>query len=151
MTASYFRGQFDDALQDLAREDRAGGVVRIVEQHHLGAAAERRLECGQVRQEVRGQQRGGDMRGAGEADDGAVGVVERLEGQHLVARAHKRQQRRGDGLGGAGGDDDLGLRIRGQPVEPLLVGGDGLPQLGDALAGRVLVGALRRSRPGRPP
>ena len=141
MTASYFGGQFDDALQHLAGEHRAGGVVRIVDQHHLGAVAERGLECGQVRHEIRGQERGGDVRGAGEPDDGAIGVVERLEGEHLIARTYQREQRGGDGLGGAGGDDDFGLRIRGQPVEPLLVDRDRLPQRQDALAGRILVGS----------
>ena len=95
----------------------------------------------QVRHEVRGQQRGGDVAGAGEADDGAVGVVERLEGEDLVARADEREQGGGDGLGGAGGDDDLGLRVRFQAVEALLVEGDRLAQLQDALAGGVLVGA----------
>ena len=135
------RGEVDDALQHLAGEHGAGGVVRIVDQHHFGAGAEGGLERGQVRHEIRGQQRSGDVRGAGEPNDGAIGVVERLEREHLIAGADQRQQRGGDGLCGAGGDDDLRLGIGSQSIEPLLVDGDRLPQRQDALAGCVLVGS----------
>ena len=59
-------GEFDDALKHLAREDRAGRVVRVVQQHHLGAVVERRLEGCRIGKEIGGQQWCGDMLGAGE-------------------------------------------------------------------------------------
>ena len=47
--ASCFAGELDDALQDLPGEHRAGGVVRVVQQHHPGAVGEGGLEGCQVR------------------------------------------------------------------------------------------------------
>ena len=44
-------GEVDDALKHLAREDRTGRVVRVVQQYHFGAAGERRLE-GCIGQEI---------------------------------------------------------------------------------------------------
>ncbi len=134
-------GKFDDALKHLAGEHRAGGVVRIVDQHHLGAAAEGRFQGRHVRHEVRSEQWRRHVRGAGQSDHGAVGVVERFEGEHFVAGFHERQQRSRNGFGGAGGDDDLCLRVRRQAVEPLLVRRNGLAQGQDSLARCVLVGA----------
>lgn len=85
-----------------------------------------------------------DATAAGQRDAGRVRVVVRLQRDDLVARLQQRQQRGGDGFGGAGGDQDLGVGVAGEAevsVEALLVGGDGGAQLGDAGAGRVLVAA----------
>ena len=68
-----------------------------------------------------------------------VAVVERLEHDDLVARLAQREQRGGDGLGGAGGHEHLGVGVELEAVEAALVLGDRLPQLGDAEPGRVLV------------
>ena len=59
-----------------------------------------------------------------------VGVVERLERHHLVARVDESEQRRSDRLGRAGGDHDLGGGVEVEAVEPLLVLGDRQPQVG---------------------
>ena len=53
----------------------------------------------------------------------------------------QRQDGRGDGLGGARGDQHLAVGVPAQAVAALLVLGDRLPQRQDARAGRVLVGA----------
>jgi hypothetical protein len=68
-------------------------------------------------------------------------VVERLERDDLVARFEQREHRRGDRLGGSGGDQYLGVGVEVEPVEALLVRGDGGAQLRDPGARRVLVAA----------
>ncbi len=77
--------------------------------------------------------------GTGERDARGVRVVVRLEEHHLVAATGQRQDRRGDRLGGAGGDEHLGVRVVVEAVVALLVGADRLSQFRDARAGRVLV------------
>src|SRR5690625_2441897 len=52
------------------------------------------------------------------------------------------EDRRGERLGGARGDQHLGVRVDGEAVVAGLVRGDGLAQLGDPAARRVLVVAL---------
>ena len=69
----------------------------------------------------------------------AVGVVGGLEGDHLVAGLAEREERGGDGLGGAGRHEDLGVGIDGEAPEATLVLGDGPTQLRGARTGRVLV------------
>ncbi len=131
----------DDAFEHFAREHRSRGVVRVVDQHHLGTVAERRGEGVEVRHKVGRQQRRGHVPAPESPMNRAIGVIERLEREDLVAGPHQGQQRGGDGLGGARGDDDFRLRIRSEPVETLLVQRNRLPQFQDALARGVLVGA----------
>lgn len=133
--------QLNDFGQYMPGEDGTGGVVRIVEEDNLGPAAERAFQGVEVRHEVRRQQGSGDVFGACQANDGTVGVVERFEGQDFIAGLHESQQRRGDCLGSAGGDQYFRVGIGVQSVEPLLVGCDCFPQRGYALAGCVLVGS----------
>ena len=64
MRQSCFAGQVDDALKYFPREDSAGGIVRVVEQHHPGAVAEGGLKRRHVREGSRGKQRGRDVGGA---------------------------------------------------------------------------------------
>ena len=80
-------------------------------------------------------------RGTAPAMDGAggVGVVRRFEHHHLVARLAERQERGGDGLGGAGGHQHLVLGGEFEAVPGRLVRRDGGPQLGHALTRGVLV------------
>ena len=84
---------------------------------------------------------------AGEPDAGHVGVVVRLEHDDLVAGVDQREQGGGDGLGGAGGDEDLAVGVVRQPVEAPPVLDDGATQLRDPrrLAG---TGCDRRGSPG---
>ncbi len=141
-------GELHHFLQRFPAEDDAQGVVRIVEDHHPGALAERVLEGCEVRLPVRSHQRSGGVRGPGQADHGSVGIVERLEGEHFVAGAGEGENRRRDGFGGSGADDDVGLGVGSEAVEPLLVPGDRRPEHGLALAGSVLVLAIADRRPG---
>ena len=82
-------------------------------------------------------------------DAGGVGVVVRLERDDLVAGLAQREQRGGDRLGRAGGDEHLAVGVELEPVEAPLVRGDRRAQLRDARARRVLVVAARGSP--RPP
>ena len=70
---------------------------------------------------------------------GLVGVVGRFERENLVAHLAQSEQGRGDGLGGAGGDEHLAVGVDGMPQKRCWCVGDGGPQLGDARARRVLV------------
>src|SRR6185369_5307837 len=85
----------------------------------------------------------------GHGDVGRVGVVVGLERDDLVARLDQREHGRRDRLGGAGGDQDLAVRVVTEAVEPLVVRCDGLAQLRYAGARRVLVAAAGQDRVGR--
>lgn len=52
---------------------------------------------------------------SGEGDQGSVGVVVGSEGDDLVARLEQAQQSRGQGLGGARGDEDLAVGVEEIP------------------------------------
>ena len=95
----------------------------------------------------------GTLDAAGHGDVRGVGVVVGLERDHLVARLDQGQQGGGDGLGGPGGDQDLGVRVVVQAVEALLVLGDrrggARGRRGRAGTGCRGRGGWRRRRPGR--
>ena len=57
-----------------------------------------------------------------------VAVVDRLDDDHLVARAHDREHRGEDRLRGAGGHGDLGVGVVATSVEAFDLGGDRLAQ-----------------------
>ena len=82
---------------------------------------------------------------AGHRDVGDVGVVVRLERDHLVARLEQGEQRGGDGLGRARGDQHLGVRVVAEAVEPLLVARHGRRSSGMPVGGRVLVALPART------
>ena len=112
-------------------------------------SAERRGELFRV-ERVAGRPQGHDAPGrARHRDARGVGVVVGLEGHDLVAGLAQREQRGGDRLGGAGGDEDLAVRVELDAVEAALVGGDRGAQLGDAGSGRVLVDARAHRLHGR--
>ena len=71
-----------------------------------------------------------------------VGVVERLDQHHLVARVQHRHQAGGDRLGGAGGHHHLARPIDLQPIEAAVGGGHRLAQLRHAGHRRILVAAV---------
>jgi hypothetical protein len=83
----------------------------------------------------------GAVHAAGQGDRRRVLVVERFEGEHLVARLDEREDRRRERLGRPGRHQHLRDRIPVQSVPGGLVLGHGLPQRGDARPGRVLVRA----------
>ena len=120
-------------------EHRPGRVVRRVQQQQPGARGDGGPQRLQVGAEPGGPQRDRDPGGARHGHAGGVGVVVGLERDGLVARLQERDQRGGDRLGGARGDQDLTVRVDVQAVEALLVGGDRVPQLGNARARGVLV------------
>ena len=134
-------GQAGDLGQLGPAEHHAGRIVRGVDQDQPGPAGHRVAQHVQVGPEGRRPQRHRHPGGAGHRDARRIGVVVGLERDHLVAGLQQREHGRRDRLGGAGRHQHLGVRVDLQPVEPLLVGGDGLPQLRDARAGRVLVAA----------
>lgn len=146
-----FDGEFRDGRQFLASEDRAGRVVRGVEQDQAGAVGDGGAQFVEVQvvRAVAGAQGDRDACAARHADTGRVRVVVRLQGDHLVARLHQREQRGGDRLGGARRDEDLGVRVVRQTVEAPLVRGDGRTQFGYAGARRVLIAAPVAQRPDR--
>ena len=141
-------GQPGDLGQVGPVQHHPGRVVRGVDHQRLGPLAERRGQLVVVEPEVRSEQSDPDPYAPGQVDRGRVGVVERLERDHLVARVDERQERRRDGLGGPGGDQYLAVRVVAQPVVPAAVLGDRLPQRPDAAARRVLVDAAGDGRPG---
>ncbi len=140
--------QLDEQGERLAGEGGAGRVVRVVDEDQAGAIGDRRAEVVVVGLEVGTAQRHGRVDAAREVDHGAVLVVERLEGEHLVALVDEGEHGRGDRLGRAGGDQHLAVRVETDSVEAPLVLGDGRAQRGDAGRRRVLVDARgdRRTR-----
>ena len=125
-------------------EHLARGVVRRVQQDQPRAPAHRRPQLVDVEPVpavlVRLQEHG-HRPGAGQRDARLVAVVHRLEDDDLVAVVEHAEQGTGQRLGRAGRDEDLGVRVVLEAVEALLVAGDGVPQHGQARAGRVLVDA----------
>ncbi|COZ20433.1 Uncharacterised protein [Mycobacterium tuberculosis] len=65
--------------------------------------------------------------GAGHRHHRRVGVVERLDQQHLRARFDQSEHRCGDGLGGSDRDQHLGLGVVVDAEMAPPLGGDGPP------------------------
>ena len=120
--------------------------MRRVQQQHAGATAgvgQRRAQRLGVEREVGRPQRHRAPPRAGKGDAGPVGVVVRLEHDHLVAGVAQPEQRRRDRLGRAEGDQHLlGL----EPVVLALMCEYGLAQRRHARQRRVLVGAAAQRR-----
>src|SRR5690606_35821130 len=121
-----------DGRQFVGGEDRAGRVVRGVQEQQAGARGDQGAQFVEVRAEVRGAQGERYARRARHRDAGGVRVVVRLDRDDLVARLEEGEQRGGDRLGGPGRHQDLRVRGPAQAVEALLVGGDGGTELRDA-------------------
>jgi len=66
--------------------------------------------------------------------------------QHLIALADQGEQRGADRLGGADGNQHLGIRIVHQAIAGRSLLGDGIAQLRDARPGWVLVVPARDGR-----
>ena len=79
-------GELDDEFEGLAVEHRAGRVVRGVDQDDAGAVGDGVAQLVEIGSEVGSAQRHGHVDAAGQRDHRGVRVVERLEGDDLVAR-----------------------------------------------------------------
>ncbi len=126
-------------LEVLAREDRAGRVVRIAQDDRLGPVVERGGQLAEVEPPVRRPERHEPRLGAGEDAVGPVVLVERLGQDHLVAGIDQREQRHQHRLGAAAGDGDLGLGVHPQAQVPVGVLGDRPAELVRAPGDCVLV------------
>ena len=131
--------ELDNQLQSLPGKYRAGRVVRIVHDDQSGAIGHGGAQGVEVGLEVGSTQRNRSMDAATQADQSAVGIVERLEGHDLVTRFDQRQNGRRKRLGCAGRDQNLTAGVELQPVEPLLVPGNRLEEDRLAAPRRILV------------
>ena len=134
--------------QVVRRPDRAGRIVRRVDDDHARARRDQGAHFVPVGPVVGGAQRRMHRPAAGQLDRRHVAVVDRGEDDHLVAGPHAGGDRREDRLGGAGGDGDLVIRVVAGAVERLDLLGDGLAQGRHAGHRRVLV--VRRRPCGAP-
>jgi hypothetical protein len=130
-------GEFDDEFERRPVEDRAGRIVRGVDQDDPGPVGHRGTEFLRIGLEVRQLHR--PVPAPGERDEAAVRVVERFEGHHLVAALDEGEQGGGERFGRSGRDEHLSLGIGCETVETVLVLGDGGAEVEGARARRVLV------------
>ena len=116
--------------QQVVGAAQGGDLRQLVGREHLARRVVRRVEQHQLR--LRGADGGGELVGvegpvgrvqahearprAGHGAAGGVGVVGRLEHDDLVAGLAQGEQGGGDGLGGADGDEHLGLGIEVEAV-----------------------------------
>jgi hypothetical protein len=93
--------------QLVGAEDLPGRIVGRVEEEKAGTRSDGRGQLVGVEGPVGRVEPDQARDGAGHGRAGGVGVVRRLEHHHFVARLAQRQERGGDGLGGAGGHQHL--------------------------------------------
>jgi len=120
-----------------------------VEQDQAGPGTDGRGQLTGVERPPGGLERDHLPPGSGHGDGGPVRVVERLEHHDLVPCLAQGQDGGGDGFVRPRRDQDLGIGVDLEPVEPLLMGGDGPSQLGRTRPGRILVAAIPDSGDGR--
>ena len=139
-----------DLLEVLTRQHGARGIVRRVDQHGPRPRRERVPQRVHIDSDMaaRADQPRGATSGPGHRHRGHVGVVIRLDDDHLVVVLHQAHHRGGDGLRRADRHQRLGVRIVHQAGARRLVGDDRVTQLGDPRPGRVLVVAVAK-RPHR--
>jgi hypothetical protein len=80
---------------------------------------------------------------AGLADDRQIGIIDRLEHDHFVARLDDGEDRAGQSLGAARGHHHFRHGIELEAVPMAVMGRDRLPQFRDAHHGRILVVAVQ--------
>ena len=124
---------------DRVGQHGAGRVARVAEEERLGPRRDRRLDRrrveGEIVLEACRDVHGGPAR---EHDGRNVRDVRRLMQDDLVARIARRPQGEVDRLRRADGDQQLGLRIVCDAVEPLEVGRERPAQLERAVVRRVV-------------
>ncbi len=141
--------QAGDERQLVRTEHLARRVMRGVEDEELGPGRESRLKR-VFRQLPAGRLQADQTRNAaGAADERQIRIVERLDQHHLIARRDQPEAGCGEGLGGAGGDQHLGLPVEIEPVMAPIVPGHRLPQRRQSLHRRVLVGTGEAGGGGR--
>ncbi len=127
--------------------DRAGRVVRRVDQDHARARRDRGREAVERNAEVRRVERDRHRLAAGQFDRRQIAVVARLQHDHFVARMDRAQDRGQQRLCRAGGHRDFAVGVVGAAIELADLVRDGLAQLRHAGHRRVLVqAALHRAR-----
>ena len=100
-----------DKFQLLAREHLAAGIGGVAQDHRLGVLAERILEDGRVKMEIRRHERHIDRLCARQDGIRAVVFVERGENDDLVARIGDGHHRRHHRFRSPAGHNDLLFRI----------------------------------------
>ena len=138
-----------DKFQLLARKHLAAGIGGVAQDHRLGVLAERILEKGRVKMEIRRHERYIDRLCARQDGIRAVVFVERGENDDLVARIGDGHHRRHHRLGAAAGRDDLGVRVDLPAHTARLLGGERLAEVlrapGDGILMKILIGDLRHA------
>ena len=138
-----------DGLEFLAREHLGARVHRGVDQNQLGAPGECRLQGIERQRPVRRLEPDQPRHGAGAAHDRQIGIVERLDQNHLVAGLDEPEQGARQRFGSARGDYHLARPVDLQVVEPFGVRGHRLAQGRDAHHRWILVDAVRQVVRGR--
>ncbi len=132
-----------DLVEHLTREHRTGRVVRIVDEDHARPVGDRGCQDLEVGLEVGPPQGHRNQPRTRERHARGIGVVVRLEHHDLVVGAvDQGEERRGEGLRSADGHEHLARGIELDPVEPPLVLGDRLEQIGETATRGVLVDAV---------
>ena len=134
-------GQAGDLGQIGPIEHDTGRVVRGVDQQGFRLAAEGSRQLGVVQAKVRSEEADPHPPTTGEIDRGRVGVVERLQGDHLITRVDEGEDGRRQRLGRPRRDQHLQVRVVAQPVIAPGVLRDRLPQRPYPATGWVLVDA----------
>ena len=122
-------------------QDRAGRVVRCVDDDHARAQRDGGPHVGPLYAVAIGVQphRHRHHDAARQRDGRRIAIVGRLDHDHLVARVHDGQDRRLDGLTGAGSDGDVGVRVVAMAVGSLDLGRNRPAQRRQAGHRRILV------------
>jgi len=128
-----------DGIEFRAGEDFAGGVVGGIEEEHAGLRGKRPAQLFFSKVKIRGMEGDKAGRGPGEGNAGPVGIVEWLEDDYFIAGIEQSQHGVGDGFGATVGDGDFCIGIDRKAGGRLEVLGDGLVELGDAVAAGVLI------------
>ena len=113
-----FDAEVGDGLELVVGEDLAAGVGGVADQDGLAAGLENILDVVGVEVKRRGLE--GDEHRLAVSHDGLGAVVFKVGGEHgdLVAGVGEGKDGVHHGLGGADGDDHVGLGIEGQSHEP---------------------------------
>ena len=136
-------GELDDPLEEAVGDDRAGRVVRVVEEDQARAAQVLGGRSRRGRGRSRAPARSGSTHrlGAGEQRPAGVDRIAGVGGERDVARIEEGEAEVVDALLGADRRDHLGLGVDLDPEAAVVEAGEGLAELRPAAVRRVLVGA----------
>ena len=134
--------ELDDLLEEPVGDDRARGVVRVVDEHQ--ARALQRLGVERVRSGAKpssGSSGSSTRLGAGQERAAGVDRVAGIRGEGDVARVEEGEAEVVDALLGADRRDHLGLGVDLDAEAPVVEVGERAPELLPASVRRVVVGA----------